>query len=41
MDKKRVIKLNENDEYLSLGNIFRLIKEMAIDSSSFLQTDLF
>lgn len=41
MVKKNIIKLNENEHYLSLGNIFRLIKSLAIDPNSFLQTDLF
>lgn len=38
---KIIIKLNENDNYLSLGNIFRIIKSLSIDPNSFLQTDLF
>ena len=41
MDKKKIIKLNNNDNHLSLGNIFRIIKSISINPSSFLQSDLF
>lgn len=35
------IKLNENDEYLSLGNLFRIIKELSKNKSNVMQTELF
>ena len=38
---KQYIKLNDNDENLSLGNLFRLIKEMAKNRVSALQSELF
>ena len=38
---KQYIKLNDNDENLSLGNLFRLIKEMAKNRVSALQGELF
>lgn len=38
--KKNFIRLNTNDNYLSLGNFFRVIKEISINPY-FLQTDLF
>lgn len=41
MNKKKIIKLNDNDNHLSLGNIFRIIKSISINPSSFLQSDLF
>lgn len=41
MKKKEIIKLNENDNHLSLGNIFRIIKSISINPNSFLQSDLF
>ena len=40
MKKKNFIRLNINDNYLSLGNFFRIIKEESINTT-FLQTDLF
>ena len=41
MKQKKIIKLNENDNHLSLGNIFRIIKSISINPNSFLQSDLF
>lgn len=41
MSKKVFIRLNTNDNYLSLGNLFRIIKEEADNSNNFLQSDLF
>ena len=41
MKKKEIIKLNENDNHLSLGNIFRIIKSISINPNAFLQSDLF
>ena len=38
---KQYIKLNDNDENLSLGNLFRLVKEMAKNRVSALQSELF
>lgn len=38
---KDFIRLNINDKYLSLGNFFRIIKEEATSSSTFLQSSLF
>ena len=38
---KQYVKLNDNDENLSLGNLFRLIKEMAKNRVSALQSELF
>ena len=35
------IKLNENDEHLSLGNLFRIIKELSKNKSNVMQTELF
>ena len=35
------IKLNNNDEHLSLGNLFRLIKELSKNRSAALQSELF
>lgn len=39
--KKTYIKLNNNDEHLSIGNFFRIIKELAKNKISALQTELF
>ncbi len=39
--KKNFIRLNINDNYLSLGNFFRVLKEESNNSSSFWQSDLF
>lgn len=41
MSKKEFIRLNINDNYLSLGNVFRIIKEESGNSNKFLQSDLF
>ena len=41
MSKKEFIRLNTNDNYLSLGNLFRIIKEESDSSNNFLQSDLF
>lgn len=41
MNSKKILKLNDNDDNLSLGNIFRIIKLNAINPNSFLQSDLF
>lgn len=38
---KEFIRLNINDNYLTLGNLFRIIKEESYNSNSFLQSDLF
>ena len=35
------IKLNNNDEHLSLGNLFRTIKELSKNRSAALQSELF
>lgn len=39
--KKEYIKMNNNDDHLSLGNLFRLIKELSKNKSSALQTEIF
>ena len=41
MVTKNFVRLNINDEYLSLGNLFRVIKERASNPNAFLQSDLF
>ena len=41
MLKKNFIRLNVNDNYLSLGNVFRVIKEESVNPNSFWQSDLF
>ena len=38
---KQYIKLNDNDEHLSLGNLFRIIKESSKNKTSALQSELF
>lgn len=38
---KEYLKLNDNDDHLSLGNLFRIIKEESVMKHSFLQSDLF
>ena len=38
---KEYIKLNNNDDHLSIGNIFRIIKEMAKNKRAALQTEIF
>ena len=39
--KKQYIKMNIDDNYLSLGNLFRLIKELSQNKISAMQTELF
>lgn len=39
--KKEFIRLNIDDNYLSLGNLFRCIKEESVNNSSALQVELF
>lgn len=39
--KRNYIKLNETDNYLSLGNIFRIIKDESNCKNTFLQSELF
>ncbi len=39
--KKTYIKLNCDDEHLSLGNLFRIIKDLSKNKTKALQTDLF
>lgn len=41
MLQKNFIRLNTNDNYLSFGNVFRIIKEEANSNNMFLQADLF
>ena len=41
MSGKNFIRLNINDEYLSFGNFFRIIKEESDNRNSFLQSELF
>jgi len=41
MNKKNYIKLNTTNNHLSIGNIFRVIKDETIDKNSALQTELF
>ena len=41
MLQRKFIRLNVNDNYLSLGNVFRIIKEEANNTNMFLQSDLF
>lgn len=38
---KRYIKLNDNDNHLSLGNLIRIIKEYAINKTSAYQSEIF
>ena len=38
---KKYIKMNNNDNYLSLGNFMRIIKEISKNKSSALQTEIF
>ena len=35
------IKLNSNNEHLSLGNLFNAIKKISVNKSSAIQTELF
>ena len=39
--KKQYIKLNNNDKHLSIGNLFRVIKEMSKNKTSALQSEIF
>ncbi|NLC48634.1 MAG: hypothetical protein GX758_04675, partial [Tenericutes bacterium] len=39
--KKNYIKMNENDNYLSLGNIFNLLKSIAKSKEAALQMEFF
>lgn len=39
--KKQYTKMNNNDEHLSIGNLFRLIKDMSKNKLSALQSELF
>ena len=39
--KKNYIKMNNSDEQLSLGNLFRVIKDLAKNKSSALQSEIF
>jgi len=39
--KKNYIKMNNTDDQLSLGNLFRVIKDLAKNKSSALQTEIF
>ena len=41
MPQKKFIRLNINDNYLSFGNVFRIIKEETNTTNMFLQADLF
>lgn len=41
MSQKKFIRLNVNNNYLSFGNVFRIIKEETNTSQMFLQSDLF
>ena len=41
MNKKRYIKLNSSDNYLSFGNLLRVIKENSNSTNTFWQSDLF
>jgi len=41
MPSKKFIKLNTNDNYLSFGNFFRVIKEETCNTNVFVQSDLF
>ena len=41
MSKSNYIRLNTNDNYLSIGNLFRIIKEESNNLHSFVQSELF
>lgn len=41
MEKRKYIKLNTNDDYLSIGNLFRIVKEESNSKNTFLQSELF
>ena len=38
---KSYIRLNDNDNHLSIGNIFRVIKELSKNKASALQSEIF
>ena len=38
---KKYYKMNDNDCFLSLGNLFRVIKEVSKNTSNSVQTELF
>ena len=39
--KKNYVKMNNTDDQLSLGNLFRVIKDLAKNKSSALQSEIF
>lgn len=41
MPSRTIVRLNDNDNYLSLGNLFRILKSVSINPQSYLQSDLF
>lgn len=41
MSQTKFIRLNINNNYLSFGNLFRIIKEESINTNTFIQSDLF
>ncbi|MBQ6992248.1 MAG: sel1 repeat family protein [Clostridia bacterium] len=41
MSQRKFIRMNINDNYLSVGNVFRIIKEETNTTNMFLQADLF
>lgn len=41
MSQSKFIRLNINDNYLSFGNVFRVIKEESNNTNAFVQSDLF
>jgi len=41
MSRKNFIRLNANDNYLSFGNLFRVLKEESTNINTFMQSDLF
>lgn len=40
-DKMNYVKLNNNDNHLSLGNLFNAIKKIAVNKTSAIQTEIF
>lgn len=38
---KKYLRMNNNDRYLSLGNLFRIVKEISINTSNSVQTEIF
>ena len=38
---RKYVKMNDNDNYLSLGNLFRIIKEISKNTSNSVQTEIF